>query len=210
MCAAFYIKIERNVKWLALVSIIGFVSIYATQSRGAILGTFMILLAFCLDVIRMKRLGVAEGLTLVALLIFVSAIIWQEFGSTLIEVADNYSARMDSEDDFGGGRMDKYKYMFENLNFLPIGIGYEITMNGLLFRPHSDLIRWNFSYGLLSLPFLIILMLPRSGGILIFIVALIPFLVNSLIDDYRLFATYLILYPLAQSLNFKSAKSGKI
>lgn len=209
MCLALYIKIERNIKWLSFVSLLGFVCVYAAQSRGALVGLVVITLALILDIVRMRRFRVLEGAALILMVVVGAVVIWQEFGATLFEITDKLSGRFDLEKDFGGGREDKYKYMLENLNFLPIGTGYELSINGFEFRPHSDLIRWNFAYGLLSLPLLIALMIPKRANLTIFAVALVPFFVNSLIDDYRLFAIYLILYPLGHLFNKKYAKEKK-
>lgn len=207
MCLALYVNIERNIKWLSFAFLLGSICVYATQSRGALVGLVLVSLAFIFDIIRMKKFRILEGFALVFMIMLGAVVIWQEFGSTLFEITDNFSGRFDLEEDFGGGREDKYKYMLENLNFLPIGIGYELNINGFEFRPHSDLIRWNFSYGLLSLPLLIALMVPKRANMTIFAVALVPFFVNSLIDDYRLFAIYLILYPLGSRFNKTYAKA---
>jgi hypothetical protein len=105
-------------------------------------------------------------------------------------------SRVDEEESLGlgigGGRIDKYTFFMKNINLLPVGVGYSLQQGGSEFRPHSDLIRINLSYGtLIFVPFLK-LVFPKSKSLLpLFLAFCIPFLVNSIIDDYKLFPLYL-------------------
>jgi hypothetical protein len=118
------------------------------------------------------------------------------FYSEEIEMAYSiFDSRFEQEQDLGGGRSGKYHYFVENFNFLPIGSGYHLRQNGEEFRPHSDLIRINLSYGVLALPLLLYFVFPRrKSQALLFVVFLVPFLINTVIDDYRLFGMYLLLF----------------
>ena len=118
-----------------------------------------------------------------------------------------YRARAEeaSGNGMGGGRIGKYEYFLSNINLLPIGVGYSLLRDGVEFHPHSDLIRINFSYGL---PFLLLLGyigIPRvKKGVLLFLVFSVPFLVNTVIDDYKLLPLYLFISSLLYDLDSKS------
>jgi hypothetical protein len=113
-----------------------------------------------------------------------------------------FEGRFDQEGDVGGGRADKYAYFLQNLNVLPFGPGYHLQRSGAEFRPHSDLIRLNLAYGILALPLILYFVLPRRRSqVLLFAVFLVPFLINTVIDDYRLFPMYLLLFALLGQLD---------
>ena len=102
----------------------------------------------------------------------------------------------------GGGRIGKYEYFFSNINLAPMGNGYSQFRDGIEFRPHSDLIRINFAYGLPFAALLGYFTFPRLRVYMIyFIIFLIPFLINTVIDDYKLFPFYLFSLNVLQKFN---------
>jgi hypothetical protein len=186
-----YLFLERKLSWGIICSTMAIVTILATQSRGAYFAAAAIILYFSVSLRapQHKRLLVIGGSCLV---------LWSLafFYSEEIEMAYSiFDSRFEQEQDLGGGRSGKYHYFVENFNFLPIGSGYHLRQNGEEFRPHSDLIRINLSYGVLALPLLLYFVFPRrKSQALLFVVFLVPFLINTVIDDYRLFGMYLLLF----------------
>ena len=188
-----YLFFERKLNWGVICTTMALITILATQSRGAYIAVTVILLYFSasLRAPQHKRFLViiSAGLALWSLASYYSEEIDQAYSF--------FEARFDQEEDLGGGRAGKYKYFLENFNFLPIGSGYHLQKEWVEFRPHSDLIRINLSYGFLALPLFFYFIFPRrKSQVLLFIVFLVPFLINTVIDDYRLFGIYLLLFGL--------------
>jgi hypothetical protein len=114
--------------------------------------------------------------------------------------------RISSND--GGGRFEKYLYLFQDrLPFL-WGEGYVIVRDGMWFRPHSDILRMFYSFGII--PFLLFIYMFRKisslRGFTLFIPSMIAFAANSLIDDQKLFAMFLVIYAFYSKENLKSKK----
>ncbi|WP_394673382.1 O-antigen ligase family protein [Limnobacter sp.] len=196
-----YLSIERKLNWGIVCSTMAIMCILATQSRGAYVAAAVILLYFSssLKVPRYKKLLViiSSCLVLWTLVLFYSEEVKQAYSI--------FDARFDQEEDLGGGRSSKYKYFLENFNFMPIGSGYHLQKEGAEFRPHSDLIRINLSYGFLALPLLLYFVLPRrKSQVLLFLVFIAPFLINTVIDDYRLLGTYLLLFGILGQVDGRS------
>ena len=188
-----YLCLERAAKWAMVCGVLATMTVITTQSRGAYVALLLIFshLLFLSEARRGTKFGVVAFIALaLAAIAFTS---WDE----IMPAYGVFEARFDQEDDLGGGRIDKYAYFLENLNLLPFGPGYHVRRDGIEFRPHSDLIRLNLAYGLLALPALLHFVLPRrKSQVLLFVVFVIPFLINTVVDDYRLFPMYLLLLTL--------------
>ena len=198
-----YLFIERNLNWRFLCATMAFVTILATQSRGAYVAVAVIIVyySFTLRVPLRRRILVFGGICLV-LWSFAS-----NYSEEFYQAYSVFEARFDQEEDLGGGRADKYKYFVENFNFLPVGSGYHLQKEGAEFRPHSDLIRINLSYGILALPLFFYFVFPRrKTQVVLFIAFLVPFLINTVIDDYRLFGIYLLFFGLLDQYDSGYAK----
>lgn len=95
----------------------------------------------------------------------------------------------------GGGRDKKYVYFLDNLNLKMYGVGYTLFIDGLEFRPHSDLIRIVLSYGVFFLFLFFALFIPNNlKNALLLVSFMFPFLLNTVIDDYRLFGFFVMLF----------------
>lgn len=193
-----YLSLERRLSWAFLCWPLATATVMATQSRGAYIA---LLLIFCYlmygsDASRTTRIRVIVfiGLLAGALAFFYSEDITQAYAV--------FAGRFEQEDDIGGGRADKYAYFLQNLNLLPFGPGYHLQRGGAEFLPHSDLIRLNLAYGILALPLMLYFVFPRRRSqVLLFAVFLVPFLINTVIDDYRLFPMYLLIFALLGRLD---------
>ena len=197
--------IEKNWRWLVLCIAISNFVILLTQSRGAYisLGVGFLGFLFFNNYSAKTRTIVFCVLATLAVAVFLLA---GDFYSNIVLA---FERRLQLEDSLGegvgSGRIGKYEYFFETLNPFPVGNGYYQIKESVEFRPHSDLIRVNFSYGLPFLAPLMYFLMPRRKGVVIyFLIMLFPFLVNTLIDDYRLLPFYLISLRILESVNKKT------
>lgn len=202
-----YLFFEHNLKWGIVCSTMAIIITLATQSRGAYIAVTLILLyvSFSLKSTRHKSFLVIVSSCLVMWTLI------SLYSEEIKQVYSIFEARFDQEEDLGGGRSSKYMYFLENFNFMPIGSGYHLQKEGAEFRPHSDLIRMNLSYGFLALPLLLYFVLPRrKSQVLLFVIFLVPFLINTVIDDYRLFGIYLLLFGiLGQVDSYSTSNKAK-
>jgi hypothetical protein len=175
--------------------------IVVVQSRGAYIALSLILTNLLLS----SNLSIRKKVALMLFIAFAMSALAAVY-SNEIELANMvFQDRMTQEEAFGeglgGGRTGKYLYWLQNYNLLPFGTGYNLQVNGIEFKPHSDLIRLNLSYGVLALPLLLYFVFPRQKSqILLFVVFLLPLLINTVIDDYRLLSVYLLLFTLMGQL----------
>lgn len=187
-----YIFFEKNSKW-SLASFFMVISvILSSQSRGALIAVAFILLNFLSSI---KSDLIYKKILFILVFFVTSWILFHTLDNYILQLYSFHESRLLQEDSFGGGRFEKYLYFFENFNVLPIGFGYHLHVNGVEFRPHSDLIRLNLSYGILSVPLFLYFVFPRyKSQLLLFIVFMVPFMINTVIDDYRLFGLYVLFF----------------
>ncbi|MHA8053747.1 O-antigen ligase family protein [Aquirufa sp. OSTEICH-129A] len=192
MALQLYVIIEKNNYLLSMFFFIASLAILFTQSRGGLI-CLLIVLGFHFFQNGRTKFKIAF-IILISLLIFSGFYFYSEYINEFFEIA---KSRTEQEESVGGGRIDKYIYFIKNINFLPFGVGYDLYKDGVEFRPHSDLIRLNLSYGIFALPLILYFFLPKSKNQWFFLLIIsIPFLINSLIDDYRLFGVALIIFQL--------------
>lgn len=188
----FYIRNFRLflVLWFAL-----FILVLSTQSRGALLGILLTTFLFVLWQFRLSLTTIKMSffITILCLLLF---FIFQDL---FLLVIDAFEKRSEIEEamgtGMGGGRDKKYVHLINNFNFNFFGVGYSLYIDGSEFRPHSDLIRLILSYGLFFFVFFSFLFIPSSFKTLLLLLSFsVPFLLNSVIDDFRLFGLFIIVF----------------
>lgn len=96
----------------------------------------------------------------------------------------------------GGTRFIKYNQLFSDRLPYLWGEGYVIVRNGFWFRPHSDLLRFLYGYGIITLVTFILYFRKvfNLKNIFVFIPAIVAFQSNSLIDDPKLLSIFLIIF----------------
>lgn len=203
---AFYITLE-NRRRLALPLLFASAVILSTQSRGALIALAIIYL----HIVANSQITILNKLSIVGIVGLAITVILFQFGELATLAVELFEYRAQAEETLGlgvgGGRLDKYSYFLNNINLLPFGIGYSLQQNGFEFRPHSDLIRINFAYGLPLLLPLMYLVYPRTTGLRnIFAVFMIPFLVNTVIDDYKLLPLYLLIINVGRFASVKARR----
>lgn len=100
------------------------------------------------------------------------------------------------EESAGASRMTTYRWVVSNLWPLPLGRGYEAVKG--TFRPHSDILRMVYSYGFIAAAAIIWFFFRDVQRKYFIVPALITFTFNSLIDEQKLLATFLVLLALAR------------
>lgn len=202
-----YLSLEQSRRWMFICAVLAAIIVVTTQSRGG----YIALLLIYAHLLYTSQASLRTKLRVV-LFVAMAAMSLAALYSEEISLAYTvFESRFDQEDDLGGGRAGKYGYFLQNINLLPFGSGYYLLRDGIEFRPHSDLIRLNLAYGLLALPILLFFVFPRRRSqALLFVVFLIPFLINTVVDDYRLLGMYLLLYTLLGQLGapMRTPRSG--
>jgi hypothetical protein len=193
--AIYHLFYVRNTKITLFVFFIIFILVLSTQSRGALLAFICV---SSLIVLSRTRLSLNTIRVSFFILVFSSlfVLIFQDFFSFII---DAFEKRSEIEESMGtglgGGRDKKYYYFLNNFSFNLYGVGYSLFIDGLEFRPHSDLIRIVLSYGFFFFILFSSLFVPNNfrNTILLFSF-MFPFLLNSVVDDYRLFGVFVMLF----------------
>lgn len=189
-----YMKLERNKSFALIFAMLATSVVLATQSRGAYIALILIFTSLLFS----SSITASKKILMFAILAFVIGCIFYLFNEQIQFAYDVFETRLSEEEAMGegvgGGRIGRYMYFIENFNILPLGTGYNLTRDGIEFKPHSDFIRMNLSYGIFSLPLLLYFFAPRQRSqVLLFAVFLVPFMINTVIDDYRLSCLYLLL-----------------
>lgn len=197
-----YVVIERNYKLVTLGMLIGVVAILSTQSRGGLVCLFVVIIYLFNN---LKKFKYKVGFIFITVVILIISYIY--FGDYILDFNEVAMSRLDLEDEVGGGRMSKYLYFLSNFNVLPVGMGYTLFKNGYEFRPHSDIIRMNLSYGIFMIPLFFYFFFPKvKCEVYFFLLILVPLAVNTLVDDFRLFGVALLIFSFLRakySINFR-------
>lgn len=188
ICLGLILACEDKLIFKIIAVAIFLIIILVTQSRGGLIafGLISVYALFEAKLTLIKKIFASLALILAIALI----LLYVGNELPLLELLANRSSY---EDDFGGGRMGKYLYFLSNFNYLPFGVGHYLSINGDEFRPHSDVIRLVQSYGLVVTSFFIYIIYPRSRKeVYILIPLAVCMLINTAINDYRIFGFYLL------------------
>lgn len=172
------------------------------QSRGVLLALIMAILLWMLPfrwfLLRFRERDIRDILKLPVIATVVSVglamIVVKYFGD--IEIYDLAIRRISNVEAYqhGGSRFDIWWSYMASLMPLPVGRGhmFDALVTGGRFYPHSDLLRLIYSYGFIAAG-LFMWWVLRAGWRypLLLIPALMAFMVNSMIDEQKLFALFL-------------------
>lgn len=172
-----------------------FFLVLSTQSRGALLAFVAVTMIILLSRSKFSL----NTFKLILLFATFSALFFLVFQDYFMFIIEAFEKRSEIEEamgtGLGGGRDKKYFYLINNFNLNLYGVGYSLFIDGLEFRPHSDLIRMILSYGIIFFLVFMSLFIPNSFRNLVLMFSFFfPFLLNSVVDDYRLFGVFVILF----------------
>lgn len=195
---AFLLSIKPNSREIIFFILCSLVIILTTQSRGALISLGLVVLSYFFLFLESKRLKIV----LIFLLALSFFLLYLLFGDYLDAFFTAMQHRSEIEDSMGkgvgGGRIESWLYFLGNLNLNPFfGVGYILQIDGQIYRPHSDFIRLNLSYGILI--YFILGYIFRGFTkihVMLFFSFLIPFFINTIIDDYRLFMLFIVFFNL--------------
>lgn len=196
---------SRNV--VSFCTYIGlFFLVISTQSRGALLAFFAVT---SIILISRSRFSFST-FKIFIFIIFTAILVYFAFQDYFKFIFEAFEKRSEIEEamgtGIGGGRDKKYIYLLQNFNFNFYGVGYSLFIDGLEFRPHSDLIRMILSYGVSFLFVFICLFISKNfKNFVLFFAFLFPFLLNSAVDDFRLFGIFILIF-----LFMKHSRAGLV
>jgi len=175
--------------------VLSLLMILGTQSRGALIALAMVLLFYVAFSVRGRA-----RIRLLVFLFFLSVVLVFTFYEFIVEYLKLLEARSEIEksmgSELGGGRLDKWEYFLGNPNINPFfGQGYYLEKDGQVFRPHSDFIRLNYSYGIIIYFVLISFFLDfRRPFWILWVAFFVPFFINTVIDDFRIFGLFVLAF----------------
>ena len=185
------------------IFILGAIMVVLSQSSGGAISYCLMLIAFLLSKKNTFSLSIKTiGMCLVSILIISGLYLFfmNSANNFLIELAINRLLGDSDRYAEGGGRFYHWAFIYNNFSILPFGRGYTLYHNGQIRPPHSDFVGMIYRYGFVSLvPSLLFFFRTYKITGLLLIPALITFLVNSLLDEQKLFALFLSLLAIVIS-----------
>jgi O-antigen ligase len=173
---------------------------FVTQSKGALMALALMLLLtlyppdrFLQALTSVRRNIAVLVIAGAALAVFIALSDFIESNKAL-ELA--YQRIFEASDQYatGGSRFAIWSRFLDHLTAYPFGRGFMLTIENAVERPHSDLLRILFSYGIVALiPALLFLFGRLRSFPALVIPGLMAFLNNSLIDEQKLLALFLSL-----------------
>jgi len=176
--------------------------VFLTQSRGALVAYALVGLLTVYPPQRLARVFLsvrrAGILLLVAASLAAVLIYFKVSGNENFEIAKLAYERLfeASSEQYatGGSRLYIWERFWTSHLPLPLGTGYVLEVAGVAQGPHSDVLRFTYSYGLISLGAILVFFFRRTLAFPALILpALMAFLINTLIDDQKLVALFLAL-----------------
>ena len=181
-------------------------SLMLSMSTGALLSAFLFFfIYFGLRMLQNYKINykrIFVGLLTLCLGIIIGGIIFLLFRDNFTFLGKYSLERM--LNNTGGGRIEKYFFMFKDKLPNLIGEGYILLRNGDLFRPHSDHLRFMYSYGMIA--YIISLWfffrhIWNSSKFMFLIPGFMAYSINSLIDEQKVI---IILLSLIAYTKYKS------
>lgn len=187
-------------RWFAPIVLVMTTVTLLTQSRGAILALVLMLLATIYPPERLLSsiLSVRRMLALVLIATAIAAVGMYVVetmldSSQIVDIA--YRRLFESKDLASGGtRFENWAHIAGHIPPLPLGRGFMLFIDGNLEYPHSDLLRFLYSYGWIALiPALMFFFRHSISLAPLILPALAAFLINTLIDEQKLLGLFLSL-----------------
>lgn len=207
------IALQDRPFWFAILISLGMMIVFIGQSRGAII-IFPAILFFSYFH-KAGELSVSHVLPkiapfcLVITLGFILFLLYFYINSNNIVLEKAYSRLFSGDGSYANGG-HRFEIWMQGINYylpLPFGRGYSLCMNDELYFPHSDFFGILYRYGFISLFALIYFLFHKfSSSFSLFLPGLMAFSINSLVDEQKVFALFLML--LAFGLNDQNRKNS--
>jgi hypothetical protein len=201
IAAAPLLMTRRSTISLILIVLVLTLLTFVTQSKGALIALFLMCMTTLYPPARFisSLLSVRKALALILLAIVLSALlvyVFESLGQSSDLVRMAYERVFEAPDEYatGGSRFEVWRGIASHFLPLPFGRGYALVVDGVFVRPHSDVLRLLYSYGLVALLAAGVFFFSRIRSFTPLIIpALMAFLINSLIDEQKLLALFLSL-----------------
>lgn len=199
-------KLKLNEKIYIYFNLI--LSLVLSMSTGALLSAFIFFLIFF--TIKMKNVNKIKisfknplsGVVTIMLVVVIILCLLSVAGDGFNFIV-NYSLER-VLNNTGGGRLEKYIYMFKDKIPNLIGEGYILIREGDFFRPHSDHLRFMYSYGLIAYLITLWFFFRRmlfSPKYLFIIPGFMAYSINTLIDEQKILVILLSLIAYLQYMS---------
>lgn len=172
------------------------IAVICMQSRGAILAIIISLFVILRQITPKYLYNISiKNVAYLSLFFALIAVLWFNHNNMIAERLHLLTSRLhESNLETGGSRIEIWNSYFDRLNVNFIGFGFNRIIDDSFFYPHSDIVRITFSYGLISLLFFVyIFWFIAKNNLLLFVTALFPLLINTLIDEQKLFCLFLVM-----------------
>lgn len=210
MVAAYLLEVvaprESAVRWMAVIAML--LAVFATASRGVMVAGLAV---FAVHMWRtISQMSLVRRLAFVVLVLgVISTVSVFGLGSVTVNGRPVLAIERFSQAEFESGfqyRADKYLLLFSDYMPSLIGKGYASIV-----RPHSDILRMLYAYGLpafLLLAYLLFRDIFRQGYAFV-IPAFIAFSTNQLIDEQKLLVVFLVLLAVQRSRDRGSGRNAR-
>lgn len=173
------------------------INLIAIQSNALLL-IFLMILGFEIInfIIYKKRVSKTQIITVGISLIIIYTL-FAHYKTTITPYLDYFFNRIQNvSSDNKEGRLDRYILTIKNFTPYLWGEGYILLINGNVFKPHSDHFRMIYSYGIIAYLGIMKFFFNNmfKGKRYFFLIpAIVAFSINTLIDEQKLLALFLIL-----------------
>lgn len=194
---------DLNKKDYAMLLIFIIISLILSMSTGAIIAVILtVVLKLCKGIVKGKSLNLNKKKIFSRIgIVFFGAILIVLFIYYFNELIELAILRMFNNSESGEVRIMKYISIFSKKLPEMIGNGYLIILDGKLFAPHSDHIRFLYAYGIIAY-IMILLFFFRDifkDQYSFLIPAFMAFSANSLIEEIKIFIIFLLLLGISRS-----------
>lgn len=169
----------------------------ATKSVGVTLSVILFIFLYIVRLLKSKRLSNRKFILSIAIITVI--LISLNYKYNLLDLytveIENYKERIELAEGSAESRVSIYTNVISEFYPMIFGTGYTLIKDGVTVKPHNDHLRIIYSYGLISYILIIYLLFRKifSSYLKILIPAFIAFSFNTLIDEQKLFALFLII-----------------
>lgn len=194
----FIIK-AKSLKWKYIAVLLLSIVLLLAQSRGAILALIIVMIlsiikpaTFFKNLLDVKKIVL---LFMIGVIFYLLYIYVQSLAKDNIIIKYAFERIFENEDTkTGGSRFQIWGNVISHFIPLPFGRGYNLLVNGDPHSPHSDALRLIYSYGIISFIVMIVFLFRKIDSIEPLIISgMMPFFINTLIDEQKMFALFLSL-----------------
>lgn len=205
MVVGFLFHQRPNYFHLGLLFFGGGLATFVSQSTGGgIVWLVMLVTAYFISTRSLSHIKSAIFVTITASLALILALFIYNSSDNFHAMINIALERFFDEDrgKSGGGRLNHWSNLF-SMYPLPLGRGFLLFDEGVIKPPHSDLLGLSFRYGTIAAVSFFIFLFGSKKRLTIFsIAALMPFLINALVEDQKMLGLYFVFIGYISNSNY--------